>query len=282
LNLTNSGNVLTIREDAPSGWEQYVLLMSDNHHDSPLCDRKLEEKHLKEARAKGAWILQAGDLFDAMQGRKDPRSSYDNLDPALKGDDYLDRLVRFNGDFLAPYAENILLMARGNHETSALKHYGVDLTSNLVYRLRSEYHSQAVAGGYGGWVRFLFTMDKTKRASLNLKYFHGAGGGAPVTRGIIATNRQAVYLPDADIVWNGHNHEGYVTMIQRERISNAGKLFQDVQWHVRTPGYMNGYRDGSSGWAVESGMAPTPLGCVWLRLFREGDRIRVNAIQDVR
>ena len=33
---------------------------------------------------------------------------------------------------------------------------------------------------------------------------------------------------------------------------------------------------------VEQGMAPTPLGCVWLRLFREGDRIRVNAIQDVR
>ena len=282
MNLTNSGNVLTIREDAPSGWEQYVLLMSDNHHDSPLCDRKLEEKHLKEARAKGAWILQAGDLFDAMQGRKDPRSSYDNLDPALKGDDYLDRLVRFNGDFLAPYADNLLMIGRGNHETSALKHYGVDLTSNLVYRLRSEYGSQVTAGGYGGWVRFLFTMDKTKRASLNLKYFHGAGGSAPVTRGVIATNRQAVYLPDADIVWNGHNHEGYVTMIQRERISNAGKLFQDVQWHVRTPGYMNGYRDGSSGWAVESGMAPTPLGCVWLRLFREGDRIRVNAIQDVR
>jgi hypothetical protein len=99
LNLTNSGNVLTIREDAPSGWEQYVLLMSDNHHDSPLCDRKLEEKHLKEAQSKGAWILQAGDLFDAMQGRKDPRSSYDNLDHALKGDDYLDRLVRFNGEF---------------------------------------------------------------------------------------------------------------------------------------------------------------------------------------
>ncbi len=273
---------MTIREDAPSGWEQYVLLMSDNHHDSPLCDRKLEEKHLKEAQAKGAWILQAGDLFDAMQGRKDPRSSYDNLDPALKGDDYLDRLVRFNGEFLAPYADNILMIGRGNHETSALKHYGVDLTSNLVYRMRSEYKSQVVAGGYGGWVRFLFTMDKTKRASLNLKYFHGAGGGAPVTRGIIATNRQAVYLPDADIVWNGHNHEGYVTMIQRERISNAGKQYQDVQWHVRTPGYLNSYRDGSGGWAVEQGMAPTPLGCVWLRLFREGDRIRVNAIQDVR
>ena len=282
MNLNNAGNVLTVREDAPNGWEQYVLLMSDNHHDSPLCERKVEEKHLKEAREKGAWILQAGDLFDAMQGRKDPRSSYDNLDLALKGDDYLDRLVRFNADFLAPYADNILMIGRGNHETSALKHYGVDLTSNLVYRMRTEYNSPVVAGGYGGWVRFMFTMDKTKKASLKLKYFHGAGGGAPVTRGMIATNRQAVFLPDADVVWNGHIHEGYVTMIQRERLSTAGRVYQDCQWHVRTPGYMNSYRDGSGGWAVESGMAPTPIGCVWLRLFREGDRIRVNAIQDVR
>jgi len=282
LNLNNSGNVLTIREDAQNGWEQYVLLMSDNHHDSPLCERKLEEKHLKEAMDKNAWILFNGDLFDAMQGRKDPRSSYNNLDLALKGDDYLDRLVRFNGEFLAPFADNILMIGRGNHETSALKHYGVDLTSNLVYRMRTEYHSPVIAGGYGGWVRFMFTMDKTKKASINLKYFHGAGVGAPVTRGVIATNRQAVFLPDADIVWNGHNHEGYVVMIQRERLSKSGRIYQDVQWHVRTPGYMNGYRDGAGGWAVESGMAPTPLGCVWLRLFREGDRIRVNAIQDIR
>lgn len=282
MNLTNSGNILTIREDAPNGWEQYILLMSDNHHDSPQCDRKLEEKHLKEAKDKKAWIFQGGDYFDAMQGRKDPRGSYNNLDPALLGDDYLDRLVRFNADFLAPYAENIMLMARGNHETGALKHYNVDLTSQLVYRLRNETKSDVRAGGYGGWVRFLFTMDKTKRFSLNLKYFHGAGGAAPVTRGAIQTARQAVYLPDADVVWNGHNHQGYVMMIQRERLSNKGAVYQDVQWHVRTPGYLNGYGDGSGGWAVESGMAPTPHGCVWLRLFREGDRIRVNAIQDVR
>jgi hypothetical protein len=282
LNLNNADNVLTVRETAPAGWEQYVLLMSDNHHDSPLCDRKLEKKHLDEAKQKNAWILFGGDQFDVMQGRKDPRSSYDNLDAALKGDDYLDRVVRFNSEFYAPYADNILLFSRGNHETSALKHYGVDLTSNLVYRMRTEYGCKAAAGGYGGWVRFLFTMDTTKRFSLNLKYFHGAGGAAPVTRGAIQTNRQAVYLPDADVVWNGHNHQGYVIMIQRERISEAGKVYQDCQWHVRTPGYMNGYGDGSKGWAVESGMAPTPLGCVWLRLFREGNRIRITATQDVR
>lgn len=282
MNLTNQGNVLTIRETAPNGWEQYVLLMSDNHHDSPLCDRKLEKKHLDEAKEKGAWIMFAGDLFDAMQGRKDPRSSYDNLDIALKGDDYLDRLVRFNSEFLAPYADNILMMGRGNHETSALKHYGVDLTSNLVYRMRSEYKSQVVAGGYGGWVRFLFTMDKTKKFSLSMKYHHGSGSNAPMSMGALQTRRHAAYLPDADIIWNGHNHQGYVMMVQRERLSNAGKIYHDCQYHVRTPGYLNSYQDGSNGWAIEKDMPPTPLGCVWIRLFREGDRIRVNAIQDVR
>jgi len=282
LNIDSRDNVLTIRETAPNNWEQYVLLMSDNHHDSPLCDRKLEKKHLDEAKAKNAWILFGGDTCDLMQGRNDPRSSLDNLDPALRGDDYIDRVVKFNAEFYAPYSDNILLFAHGNHETSALKHYNVDAIQNLVYRMRTEYGCKAAVGGYGGWVRFLFTMDKTKRQSLNLKYFHGAGGSAPVTKGVIATNRQAVYLPDANIIWNGHNHQGYVVMIQRERISEAGKIYQDCQWHVRTPGYQNGYGDGSKGWSVESGMAPTPLGCVWLKLFREGDRIRISAIQDIR
>lgn len=258
------------------------MLMSDNHHDSPLCDRKLEKKHLDEAKAKNAWILFNGDTFDAMQGRQDPRSSYDNLDAALKGDDYLDRIVQFNAEFYAPYSDNILLFGHGNHETSALKHYGVDLIQNLVYRMRTEYGCKAAAGGYGGWVRFLFTMDTTKRFSLNLKYFHGAGGEAPVTRGVIQTNRQSISEPDADVIWNGHNHQQYALPIPRERLSSAGKSYQDCQWHVRTPGYLDAYGNGAKGWAVERGMSPTPLGCVWLRLFREGNRIRITATQDVR
>jgi predicted phosphodiesterase len=283
FNTEAKGNVLLVRIDGiKAGWEQDILLVSDQHHDSPFCDRKLEKQHLDEAKGKRALILMAGDTFDAMQGHKDPRASYDDLDPELKTDKYFDAVVEFNAKFYAPYAENIGMIGKGNHETSVQKHHNISLIDNLVYRMNHENESNIAVGGYGGWVKFLFTMDTTKRASLNLKYFHGSGGDAPVTRGVIQTARQAVYLPDADIVWNGHSHNEYCVPIQRERISQGGKIFQDTQWHIRTPGYKAEYGDGSSGWAVESGMPPKPLGCVWLHLYRDGDRIRIKAVQDVR
>jgi len=278
-----SNNVITVRfEDVNTGWEQLILLSSDEHHDSPFCERQLEKKHLEEAIEKKAIIFKGGDTFDAMQGHKDPRASYDQLDPELKKDNYFDAVVDFNAKFYAPYAGNIVMLGKGNHETSVMRHHNIDLIDRLVYKLNMETKSNIHVGGYGGWVRFLFTINKTKRFSLNMKYFHGAGGDAPVTRGVIQTARQAVYLPDADIVWNGHNHNEYAMPIQRERISMGGKLYQDCQWHVRTPGYKNGYQDGSRGFEVESGMPPKPLGCVWLQMYCEDNKIKIKAIQDVR
>ena len=32
--------------DIASGWEQWLLLTSDNHHDNVYCNRKLERQHL--------------------------------------------------------------------------------------------------------------------------------------------------------------------------------------------------------------------------------------------
>ncbi len=88
-----------------------------------------------------------------------------------------------------------------------------------------------------------------------------------MTRGVIQTNRQAVYLPDADIVVNGHTHDAYILPIARERLSNRNVVHQDYIWFIRTPGYKNDYGNGESGWHVESGMPPKPSGGVWLRLF---------------
>jgi hypothetical protein len=42
---------------------------------------------------------------------------------------------------------------------------------------------------------------------------------------MMQNNRQAVYLADADIVWNGHNHNEYITNNKRERLSNKGVLY---------------------------------------------------------
>jgi hypothetical protein len=264
----NAPNIHTVRfRNVRSGWEQWVLLSSDRHHDSAFCDQRFERKHLEEARARGALVLDFGDLFDAMQGKDDRRQSKDELRNENKRRGYLDSLVTTAAEFYGPYAAHFGLLGLGNHEASVLDKHGTNLTSLLAHRLRSEYGCPGYAGGYGGWVRFMFLIQKTIRTQIRLKYFHGAGGGGPVTRGVIQSNRQAVYLPDADIVVNGHTHDAWHVPIARERLTDLGVQHHDLQHHVRTATYKDEYRDGSEGWHVERGGAPKPIGAVWMRLY---------------
>jgi hypothetical protein len=277
------GNVLSLYfEDIAAGWEQWVLLSADRHHDNIYCDRELESKHLKQAAERQAGILDFGDLFCAMQGKYDPRSNMDDIREEDVGQDYLDRIVTHAAEDYGDYAAHWWLLGRGTHETNIRKRHGTDLTSNLVHRLNADYGGDAVVGGFGGWVRFMFRMNKTKRQSINLKYHHGAGGGGPVTRGVIQTNRQAVYLPDAQIVVNGHTHDSWYVPIARERLSSRGRIYQDLIRFIRVPGYKNEYADGSRGYHIEKWGTPKPQGAAWLRFWFDGaSRIEVEVTQAV-
>lgn len=261
-------NVHTIRfEGLRAGWEQWILLTGDRHHDNIHCRRDLELEHLDEAKKRNAPIIDVGDLFCAMQGKWDPRRSMDDVRPEDVGANYLDRIVEHAAEFYGPYAKYFAVIGVGNHEDAILAHNNTDLTDRLVYALNTQHGARCYKGGVGGWVRFLFKIGPTQVESRKLKYFHGAGGGGPVTRGVIQTNRQAVYLPDADIVVNGHTHDQYHVPIARERLNMAGTVERDVVHYIRTPTYKDEYGDGSSGWAVVKGHPPKPLGCAWLRFY---------------
>lgn len=261
-----------------AGWEQWILLTSDRHHDSIYCDRELEKSHLELAKKKNAFVIDVGDVYDVMQGRYDPRRTYKELRPEYKVENYLDEIITESAKFYAPYSKNFLVIGRGNHEQSVLKNNGVDLISNLVHRLNSEADGNIQAGYYGGWVRFQFSINGTQHVSKNLKYFHGAGGGGPVTRGVIQTNRQAVYLPDADIIVNGHTHDSWHVPIQRERLSEAGIVYGDIQHHIRTSTYKDDYRDGGDGWAVETWKPPKPIGAAWLCFKSNSEKGRMGIV----
>lgn len=273
-----------IRED----WEQWFLLTSDRHHDSLYSDREYIKQHLEKARERKARILDFGDFFDCMQGKYDPRRNYPEMNPRFiemmqsQNIGYLDAIVKEAVEFYKPYADLFMLIAKGNHETAVLSHNDTDLTNRLVYGLNSAAGAQIQTGEYGGWVQFFFTYSKTQRESKRMKYFHGSGGGGPVTKGVIQSNRQAVFLPDADIVVNGHIHENWVLAMQRERINTTGTIFQDTQYHVRTSTYKDEYGDGSGGWAVQKGLPPKPIGAVWLRFYRERKHIRFDFTQDIK
>jgi len=277
-------NVLTLRFDRiGQGWEQWFMLSGDRHHDNKYCNRELEEKQLRLAKEREALILDFGDLFCAMQGKYDPRKSYDEIRPEDVGENYLDRIVDHAAEFYTPYAINFALIGRGNHDANILKRFSHDIVSDLAKQLRKA-GSNVVAGGYQGWVRFQFVMRKTVRQRILIKYYHGKGGtSAPVTKGVIDTNRQAASIVNADIVVNGHNHQNYVLPVTREYLTEGGKIKRNYMWFARTPGYEDGYfgRNGYDGFAAQQLGAPHPIGCVWLRLTYYEKEIKIELIPDL-
>lgn len=272
---TTGRNVVTVRMDGKCGSRWRFLLRSDAHHDNPKCDWKLEKKHLDEAKATGAGIIDAGDLFCAMQGKWDKRADKSAIRPEHNKTDYLDALVKTAADFYAPYSANIIVLGEGNHESAIRKRHETDLTGRLAERINERTGSFIQRGGYGGWVRFMFARSKW-RTSRILHYFHGTGGGGPVTRGVIQTNRLAVFNPDADIVLTGHTHDQWIVPIARQRLSDAGVPYHDEQIHVRTPGYKDSWSDGYGGWEVERMLAPKPKGAAWLTFTMHADGVETD------
>ena len=265
-----------IRVEVPnkSSWEGWILLRSDAHHDNAKCNRTLEKQHLDEAIARNALIMDCGDLFCAMQGKFDPRSSRSAITPEQQGrNDYLNVLIDEATQFYTPYKQNWATMSHGNHETGILNRCGVDLTAFLAERL------EVPAMSYGGFIRLQFSRQGAGwKESKIIAYHHGHGVGGPVTRGVIGTARRAAIWPDADVVWSGHTHESWTVVVPQQKLNAQNRITRRDTLHISTPGYKDEH-SSMEGWAVEKGLNPKPLGAAWLRLIIRNDKIRIEAQQ---
>lgn len=267
-------NIHVIRINLPRvGDTQRVLLQSDVHWDNPKCDRDLFTQHLEEAREHDAPIIDNGDFFCAMQGKYDKRSNKNDLRPEHQRADYLDSLISTAADTLAPYRDLLTVRGDGNHETAILKNHETSLNERLVERLKAKGDTPIVKGGYSGFVVFEVTVEGNVRFAFKLHYLHGHGGGGPVTRGVIQSNRHAVYLADADIVWTGHTHDTWCLPVRRVKLNNDNSsIIHTSQYHLSTPGYKEEWHDGYGGWHVERGGPPKPVGAAWLTFKNNRNR----------
>ena len=259
-------NVLTLRHPVvEAGWSQRYLLIADVHFDNPLCDRRLLTRHLDEAKRIGAGVMCFGDWFDVMGGRNDPRRSKTGTRDAHNVDNYLDAVVDESAEYLSPYQGNLMMMADGNHESSIRKNVEVDLLEHLCRALQVQHM------GYSGWIRMMFERAGARgsRSQRRMWYHHGSGGGGAVTKGVIATNRRAAMISDADIVVSGHVHEAWCLEIVRHGLSDGGNERLSTQLHVSLPTYKQEW-DLAGGWHMERGAPPKPLGGWWLDLHFDG------------
>ena len=272
----HSRQVTACRVEVPDKrrWEGWILLRSDAHHDNAKCDRTLEKKHLDEALERNALIFDCGDLFCAMQGKFDPRSSRSALtQEQFQRNDYLNCILEEADAFYRPYKDNFVTLSPGNHETNILNRCGFDLTSALADRL------DAAAMSYAGFIRLGFSRRTSCwQESRVIAFHHGHGVGGPVTRGVIGTNRRAVWWPDADVIWTGHTHESWVMVVPQQKLNARNNVTRRDTLHISTPGYKDEHSK-MDGWAIEKGLNPKPLGAAWLRLIVSNDRIRIEAQQ---
>lgn len=271
---------LRISYTQSNSWEQWGLVTADRHLDNPASDRKLQKHHMDQAKDRGAFILDFGDFFDAMQGKSDRRSSKSDLMSRHKSSSYLNDLVEDATDFLSPYAQNIALLGEGNHETSVRNKIEYNLLDGLIYALSRD-NPEIMKGGYRGWIQFRFEhTNGGGRTTKNGYYIHGYGGGGPVTKDTIQANRKAVYLPDAHIVFSGHTHDQWWFPIERTRLLSSGREVADTQHHIKIPSYKDEFFNQSGGFHHETGKPPKPKGAWWVRFYysRRTNTIEVEFI----
>jgi hypothetical protein len=243
-----------------------VLLLSDLHWDNPKCDRVLLKKHLDQALEGQHDVHFNGDTFCCMAGKFDPRRSKEGIRPEHNVNNYLDAIVNDAIEWFKPYAHLIKVVGYGNHETAILKNLESDLIQRFVFGLNRECGTEIEAGGYGGWIVYQFLDGKVLRKAFKIKYFHGSGGGGPVTRGVIQFNRMSSFIEGADMIWMGHVHECNEVIYTNEVLNRNNSVELRNILMVRTATYKEEYNSGLGGWHVERGATPKPLGGRWLEM----------------
>lgn len=256
-----------IRRDVDKvGLISSYLMISDVHIDSKKCDRGLLVQHLTEAKEAGAKVLIFGDLFDCMGGKYDKRSNKADLRPEYQVANYFDAIVEDAAKILAPFADNILMIADGNHELSVMQRHEIDLNARLIQALNPKIHK----GKYSGYIKFAFSVNgEGKRRSYNMYYNHGSGGNSPVTRGTISANRRQESR-EADIYVSGHNHNGWEMTRPIITLNQECNIVVKEPTHVNLGTYKNDILDG--GYADMKEFAPPVLGGYWLDFeFKRSD-----------
>lgn len=251
------------------GWEQWFLLRSDVHWDNTQCDRAMERRHLELAVERDAIILDCGDLFCAMQGKYDLRSDKSKVRPEHQKKEYLDALVSTAVDYYTPYAGQLAVIGRGNHEVSIRDRHETDLTDRLVAGLRQKAGAAVVAGGYTQWV-VVEVIRQNNRKRRVIWWTHGYGGGGPVTQDMIQAQRQRTYIENADIMLSGHTHDSWCMDTVRLKINTAYTVERRTVTQLKLPTYKDEYANGSGGYHIQKGRPPKPLGAYWMRMFLTG------------
>lgn len=263
-----------IREFTPdkAPFTFYVMLMSDLHVGTLLTDEDAIRNDLKLAEEYNAGILINGDILDLVihqdKKRHDPHVTH----PDIRGRrDPVNAQVEMATDMLMPYKDLIWMLGDGNHETATEKYHGTSTTPRIVENLNAA-GGNVHYGGYEGYYLIRVREHDRRTWTFRIRYHHGAGGAAPVTKGMIDRSRMSAWISDADVLWIGHKHNRLIDHNRRERLTKQGRVWEEDWYWVQTGAYMDirepaygAHSQRSSNWASQSAFSPQGKGGVLLQ-----------------
>jgi len=257
-----------------------TLMISDVHFDSKKCDRNGLKKIMDEAVKRDATIFIFGDWLDVMGAKYDPRSGKSDIRPEYQNGNYFESVVDDSVKFLKPYADRLAFICQGNHELSVKKRHEIDLLSVISYKLKAEAGWTGLIGEYEGWLVFRYAYGGVTRIGCRCFYTHGTGGNAPVTRGVIQTNRRQVSI-DADLYISGHIHTQWAMPTTRRQLTQSGVEHLREALHLQLGTFKESHKD-RSGWEAMKGFSPPSIGGYWVRFFvgRRGDGKELRFIEE--
>ena len=131
------------------------------------------------------------------------------------------------------------IMITGNCE-SIIKYSGIDLLQMLTTMLNAGNKHQIQYGNYANFIRISWTKGTRAVAKYDIFAHHGAGGSAPVTKGMIDFSRLSKGV-NADLIWVGHKHQSIVDYSDPIMyIDNNGTVVLKNRQLIQTPSYQKG------------------------------------------
>lgn len=236
-------------------------LMSDLHIGGRHTDYELIGWELLDARKRNLRVNLNGDVFDAILPRDMKRFRMSVLHPRLLAarENLLHEAKKWAFEIFSPYADLIDVIGVGNHDDAVAKHHNEDLILWLVENLNEHLEDQGnphrvCYGGFCGWIGYLFKDGRKTIDSFRIQYHHGAGGAAPVTKGMIDFNRTHVWMEGADVIWKGHKH---TKNVDKDAVMRCRRDCTDLEivprLNVFTGSYDNAYHLQSQSDVVTEG-----------------------------
>lgn len=229
--------------------ELKLALFSDLHICADDVDMIAMKRDFERAVAEDRRILINGDIAELILPGDKKRWSASKM--LSNRDDVLNEQLDICYDFLKPYANNIDVIGRGNHDISPIKYDSFDIVGALIGMLnRDKTNGNIHSAGYQGYAQYKLMPTSKKNGNTNFTIYmhHGAGGSAPVSKGMIDFNR-VVYTHNADLFWLGHKHVNIQDNgIVQDGLDRAGNYEQRICKAVITPGYKCSKIDKEKGY----------------------------------